>query len=112
GETDSRLIVTSREHAPMFAACEARIVDAESAVQAPPAGPRPGPGPEPDDLAYVIYTSGSTGPPKGVMISHRSLAHTITAVARAYGLTPGDRVLHAAALGFDTSLEQIFATLV
>lgn len=46
------------------------------------------------------------------MISHRSLTHSLTATARAYELTPGDRVLHAAALGFDTSLEQIFATLI
>ncbi|WP_051744356.1 amino acid adenylation domain-containing protein [Streptomyces yerevanensis] len=113
GETGSRLIVSSREHAPMFTECEARIVHAEEpATQATPLeGQRPAPGPRPDDLAYVIYTSGSTGPPKGVMITHRSLAHSLTAVARAYELTPGDRVLHAAALGFDTSLEQIFATL-
>lgn len=116
GETGSRLIVTSREHAPMFAGCEARIVHAEAggepAAQAPSEASRPAPGPGPDDLAYVIYTSGSTGPPKGVMISHRSLAHSLTAVVRAYELTPSDRVLHAAALGFDTSLEQIFATLI
>ncbi|MDQ1045297.1 amino acid adenylation domain-containing protein [Streptomyces sp. V4I2] len=113
GETDSRLIVSSREHAPMFAGCEARTVYAgEPAIQTPPAGPRPARGPRPDDLAYVIYTSGSTGPPKGVMITHRSLAHSLTAAARAYELRPGDRVLHAAALGFDTSLEQIFATLI
>ncbi|MDX3451797.1 amino acid adenylation domain-containing protein [Streptomyces sp. ME02-8801-2C] len=116
GESRSRLIVSSREHAPMFAECEARILHAgEPATQAPPESPRqtqPVPGPRLDDLAYVLYTSGSTGPPKGVMITHRSLAHSLTAVARAYELTPGDRVLHAAALGFDTSLEQIFATLI
>lgn len=113
GETGSRLIVSNREHAPMFAGCEARILHAgEPGPQAPGPAPEPAPGPRPDDLAYVIYTSGSTGPPKGVMISHRSLAHSLTAVARAYELTPGDRVLHAAALGFDTSVEQIFATLL
>ncbi|MCL6738318.1 amino acid adenylation domain-containing protein [Streptomyces neyagawaensis] len=112
-ETGSRLIVSSREHAPMFTECEARILHAgELAAHAPRRGPRPAQGPGPHDLAYVIYTSGSTGPPKGVMIAHRSLAHSLTAVARAYGLTPGDRVLHAAALGFDTSLEQIFAPLI
>jgi amino acid adenylation domain-containing protein/thioester reductase-like protein len=109
-ETGSRLIVSSPEHAPLFAGCDARIVHpgsaGEPAPQAPPSRPHP------DDLAYVIYTSGSTGPPKGVMITHRSLTHSLTAVARAYELTPGDRVLHAAALGFDTSLEQIFATLI
>jgi amino acid adenylation domain-containing protein/thioester reductase-like protein len=118
GETGSRLIVSSREHVPMFAGCEARIIDAgdmdagDPTTHAPSEGPRGAPGPWPDDLAYVIYTSGSTGPPKGVMISHGSLAHSLTAVARAYHLTPGDRVLHAAALGSDTSLEQIFATLI
>ncbi|MDX5563261.1 amino acid adenylation domain-containing protein [Streptomyces sp. ID05-04B] len=115
--TGSRLVVSSPEHAPMFTGCEARIVHAgaagEPATRTPSAGPPPpAPGPRPDDLAYVIYTSGSTGPPKGVMITHRSLAHSLTAAARAYELTPGDRVLHAAALGFDTSLEQIFATLI
>ncbi|MEU0219149.1 amino acid adenylation domain-containing protein, partial [Streptomyces sp. NPDC006265] len=115
GETGSRLIVTSREHATMFEGCEARIVHAETATEpaaAPSEAPRTARGPRPDDLAYLIYTSGSTGPPKGVMISHRSLAHSLTAVARAYELTPSDRVLHAAALGFDTSLEQIFAPLI
>ncbi|WP_217241471.1 AMP-binding protein, partial [Streptomyces sp. AC555_RSS877] len=73
-ETGSRHIISSREHAPVFAGCDARIVYAggagDPATQAPPAGPRPARGPRPDDLAYVIYTSGSTGPPKGVMISH------------------------------------------
>ncbi|TQK44315.1 amino acid adenylation domain-containing protein/thioester reductase-like protein [Streptomyces sp. SLBN-118] len=113
GETSSRVIISSREHAPLFAGCEARILYAgEPATQAPQEKPRPARGPRPDDLAYVIYTSGSTGPPKGVMITHRSLAHSLSVVARAYELTPGDRVLHAAALGFDTSLEQIFATLI
>jgi long-chain acyl-CoA synthetase len=28
----------------------------------------------PDDLAVLIYTSGTTGPPKGVMLSHDSIA--------------------------------------
>ncbi|WP_406369424.1 amino acid adenylation domain-containing protein [Streptomyces sp. NBC_00647] len=113
GESGSRLIVSSREHAPMFAGYEVRIVDAgDPAAQAPLEGSRPVPGPRPDDLAYMIYTSGSTGPPKGVLITHRSLAHSLTAAARAYELTPDDRVLHAGALGFDTSLEQVFATLI
>ncbi|MFE9775352.1 amino acid adenylation domain-containing protein [Streptomyces sp. NPDC005931] len=110
-ETGSRLIVSSREHAPLFAECPARFVDAGE-PHVPPGGPGSAHRPRPDDLAYVMYTSGSTGPPKGVMISHRSLAHSLTAVARAYRLTPDDRVLHAAALGSDTSLEQIFAPLI
>ncbi|MEK2490877.1 amino acid adenylation domain-containing protein [Kitasatospora purpeofusca] len=65
----------------------------------------------PDDLAYLIYTSGTTGTPKGVPVTHRALVFTLERVVRAYGLTARDRVLQLAALGFDTSLEQVFATL-
>ncbi|MCX4688803.1 amino acid adenylation domain-containing protein [Kitasatospora purpeofusca] len=65
----------------------------------------------PDDLAYLIYTSGTTGTPKGVPVTHRSLVFTLDRVVHAYGLTARDRVLQLAALGFDTSLEQVFATL-
>ncbi|MFJ8435297.1 amino acid adenylation domain-containing protein [Kitasatospora sp. NPDC094019] len=77
-----------------------------------PAGPGTDVDPAgPDDLAYLIYTSGTTGTPKGVPVTHRSLVFTLDRVVHAYGLTPRDRVLQLAALGFDTSLEQIFATL-
>ena len=61
--------------------------------------------------AYVIYTSGSTGRPKGVVVPHGELARHALGAARAYGLTPADRVLQFAAPGFDVSLEQIVAPL-
>ncbi|WP_195911149.1 amino acid adenylation domain-containing protein [Streptomyces kaniharaensis] len=87
------------------------------AVDAPaPDGPLPDgrlpDGAAPDDLAYLIYTSGSTGRAKGVAVTHRSMVFTLDRVIRAYGLTSRDRVLQLAALGFDTSLEQVFATLL
>ncbi|MGW4891685.1 amino acid adenylation domain-containing protein [Kitasatospora sp. NPDC004240] len=66
----------------------------------------------PDALAYLIYTSGTTGIPKGVPVTHRSLVFTLSRVIDVYGLTARDRVLQMAALGFDTSLEQVFATLL
>ncbi|MFF0408907.1 thioester reductase domain-containing protein [Kitasatospora sp. NPDC004745] len=77
-----------------------------------PVAPAGTPDSRPDDLAYLIYTSGTTGVPKGVAVTHRSLVFTLDRVVRAYGLAPGDRVLQLAALGFDTSLEQVFATLL
>ncbi|WP_369182717.1 amino acid adenylation domain-containing protein [Streptomyces sp. Y1] len=68
--------------------------------------------PGPDDLAYLIYTSGTTGRPKGVPVTHRALLFTLQRVIRAYRLAPGERVLHLAALGFDTALEQALAPLL
>nr|WP_313069176.1 amino acid adenylation domain-containing protein [Kitasatospora gansuensis] len=85
-------------------------VDQDDADDQDPGGPLPTPGPE--DPAYLIYTSGSTGDPKGVMVSHRSFATVLTALVTAYGLSPADRVLQLAALGFDTSLEQVFTPLI
>lgn len=47
----------------------------------------------PDDLGTLIYTSGTTGMPKAVMLSHSSLAWTGMVLARAFGITPGDRLI-------------------
>lgn len=64
------------------------------------------------DLAYVIYTSGTTGEPKGVEVEHRSVATYLDAVIDAYGLNANDVVLQFTSLSFDTSVQDIFATLV
>ncbi|MGW0588964.1 fatty acyl-AMP ligase [Streptosporangium sp. NPDC002607] len=44
--------------------------------------------PEVDDdtVAYLQYTSGSTSNPRGVMVTHGNLAHTVAQCERAYGL--------------------------
>lgn len=65
----------------------------------------------PDDPAYLIFTSGSTGKPKAVKIGHAALDHHARAVAAAFELSPGDRVLSFAALGFDVAIEEILPTL-
>lgn len=65
----------------------------------------------PDNLAYAICTSGSTGQPKAVAVNHNSLACLIREVSRKYRMSARDRVLQMAALGFDTSLEQIMVAL-
>jgi amino acid adenylation domain-containing protein len=60
------------------------------------------------DKAYMIYTSGTTGRPKGVMISHHSLANLILAVQREPGLRRGDRLLALATISFDIALMDMF----
>jgi amino acid adenylation domain-containing protein/thioester reductase-like protein len=66
----------------------------------------------PEHLAYVIYTSGSTGQPKAVAVSHGSLACVMRKISRSYRITADDRVLQLASLSFDTSIEQILASLL
>lgn len=41
--------------------------------------------PDPSALAYLQYTSGSTGTPRGVMVSHRNLAHNLRAISHGAG---------------------------
>jgi amino acid adenylation domain-containing protein len=64
------------------------------------------------DLAYVIYTSGSTGLPKGVLIEHHGCVNmTLDAIER-YDVRKDDRMLQFASLAFDTSISEIFMSLL
>ncbi|WP_454792364.1 AMP-binding protein [Mycolicibacterium lutetiense] len=63
------------------------------------------------DPAYVLCTSGSTGAPKPVVVSRQALAVTVRALRRLFALTPEDRVLQFASLGWDTCLEEIAPAL-
>jgi long-chain acyl-CoA synthetase len=47
----------------------------------------------PEDIAALFYTSGTTGPPKGVPLSHGSIAFNLRALLGLNVVAPGDRVL-------------------
>jgi acyl-CoA synthetase (AMP-forming)/AMP-acid ligase II len=57
-----------------------------------------------EDLAFLQYTSGSTGHPRGVMLSHRNVMHTIRFMAEAAGLGADDRVVSWLPLYHDMGL--------
>ncbi|MFI9584524.1 4-coumarate--CoA ligase family protein [Streptomyces sp. NPDC052236] len=46
-----------------------------------------------DDIAVLPYSSGTTGLPKGVMLTHRSIATNLEQLAPMLTMGPGDRIL-------------------
>ncbi|HKH45576.1 MAG TPA: amino acid adenylation domain-containing protein, partial [Thermoanaerobaculia bacterium] len=77
-----------------------------------PASGNPGSRVRPSGLAYVIYTSGSTGQPKGVLVDHGQLAHTLAASLGELGWEAGDRMLCLAPFSFDIFLFELLSPLL
>jgi fatty acid CoA ligase FadD36 len=50
--------------------------------------------PPAESPALIVYTSGTTGPPKGVVVSRRSIAANIDALAQIWQWTPDDILAH------------------
>src|SRR5262249_30436471 len=71
-------------------------------------GDPPTSGLRPDHAAYIMYTSGSTGPPRGVVVTHRSLVNHNLAASGLFRLGPSDRVLQFSSPSFDIALEELF----
>ena len=57
-----------------------------------------------ESLAFLLYTSGTTGLPKGAMLTHFNVIHSVTHYRRAMNLTAGDRTLLAVPVTHVTGL--------
>jgi len=68
--------------------------------------------PELDSPCMALYTSGTTGHPKGVLLSQANLAHFTAWYADYVQLHAESRVLQFSSLSFDSSLIDIFPTLL
>lgn len=68
--------------------------------------------PSPDAVAYIIYTSGSTGEPKGVKISHKAITNTLLWRRAYYNYNSLDVTLQIPSFFFDSSVEDIFTSLI
>jgi thioester reductase-like protein/amino acid adenylation domain-containing protein len=68
--------------------------------------------PDADAPCMALYTSGTTGHPKGVMLSQRNLSHFTAWYADYVELSEHSRVLQFSTLSFDSSVIDIFPTLL
>ena len=106
------LLLTERKLAALFPGIPARVIclDDENLQGATTAALRPAPATL-DDAAYLIYTSGSTGVPKGVPISHRSLANLVRWHQEVYAVTAADRATQIASPAFDACVWELWPYL-
>jgi amino acid adenylation domain-containing protein len=66
---------------------------------------------DPEQRAYVIYTSGSTGQPKGVEITHRSVANLLAHMRERPGLSARDVLANVTTPAFDLSVPDWYLPL-
>lgn len=65
-----------------------------------------------DTLACISYTSGSTGEPKGVMQTHRSIAHRVLEFTDGGAVGPEDRLSFLVSGSYSAFLRQVFGALL
>jgi amino acid adenylation domain-containing protein len=106
------ILVTRQQFAAQIAAPTVVCLDRDHATITAWPEQNPGIALAPDTLAYVIYTSGSTGQPKGVLVEHQQLAHTLFASQTAFRFSAADRMPCIASFSFDIALFELFCPLL
>jgi O-succinylbenzoic acid--CoA ligase len=64
------------------------------------------------DTAFILYTSGTTGRPKGAMLTHLNVAHSVRHYALCMGVRSGDRSALAVPASHVTGLIAVIAAMV
>lgn len=95
--------------APSLALRFAASALAPMADAAPP--PPPAAATRQTDVAVILYTSGTTGHPKGALLTHLSIAHSVLHFQACMGLEPGDRSALAVPASHVTGLIAIIAAM-
>ncbi|CDP88242.1 linear gramicidin synthetase subunit D [Mycolicibacterium farcinogenes] len=109
GDARPSVAITTAAHSERLAGFDVPVIDiGDAVIDDYPATAVPSPAAA--DIAYVIYTSGTTGTPKGVAITHHSLAHL--AASMPAGLPPKQVWTQCHSYAFDFSVWEIWAALL
>jgi O-succinylbenzoic acid--CoA ligase len=65
-----------------------------------------------EDTAVILYTSGTTGQPKGAMLTHLGIIHSLITFRRCLGLEPGERAILAVPASHVTGLVAVLLAMV
>ncbi|MCC5859430.1 MAG: acyl--CoA ligase [Ectothiorhodospiraceae bacterium] len=77
-----------------------------------PAEPLPAADVAEEDTAVILYTSGTTGHPKGAMLTHLSIIHSLIHFEQCLGLRQGERSILAVPASHVTGLVAIILAMV
>jgi long-chain acyl-CoA synthetase len=107
--------VPAAEETPGLALRYAVRGDAPQARPLMPTGQHPAipvAAPQEDETAVIVYTSGTTGQPKGAMLTHLNLIHSVMHFEHCMALGPGERSLLAVPASHVTGLIAIILTML
>jgi len=112
-DTKPLLVITQSHLAGMFDAVASEVVRIDQLVLS--SDPRSTENPDnvigTNQIAYAFYTSGTTGKPKGVLVSHSNMIHSIRASRDRYQISALDIMPAVASYTFSISMFELMSPL-